>query len=180
MADLERIYNIPLRREWEKAPRYRRAKKAVKAVKEFLARHMKVYDRDLEKIKIGRWLNMHIWQQGIKKPPAMVKVKATKEGDVVRAELVELPKKAKREAEKEAKEKAEGEKKKKEKETVKLKVPFTGKKAKEEEKKEGVKPEEKKEEVKEEEKLEEKVEVKTEEKKEEKKEVKTEAKEEKK
>ena len=32
MAQLERIYTIPIRREWEKAPSYKRAKKAVKAV----------------------------------------------------------------------------------------------------------------------------------------------------
>lgn len=175
MADLERIYNIPLRREWEKAPRYKRAKKAVKAVKEFLVRHMKVYDRDLEKIKIGRWLNMHIWERGIRKPPTMIKIKATKDGDVVRVELVELPKKAKREEEKKAKEKAAEESKKKKKETIEVKVPFAGKKEKETELE---KKEEKVEEVKEEKKeaKEDKTEVKAEEKKEEKKEVKTEEK----
>ncbi|OYT41181.1 hypothetical protein B6U80_01945 [Candidatus Pacearchaeota archaeon ex4484_26] len=103
----EKIYIIPLRREWEKVPRYKRAKKAVKAIKEFLVRHMKIYDRDLRKIKIGRWLNMHVWQRGIKKPPIKVKIKAVKEGEIIRAELAELPKKAlKEEAKKKAKEEA--------------------------------------------------------------------------
>lgn len=116
---LERIYIIPLRKEWEKVPRYRRAKKAVKAVREFLVRHMKLYDRDLRKVKIGRWLNMYLWQRGIKKPPVRVKVKAVKDDSgIVRVELADLPKKALREKEKEkvkskesGKEKQEGEKK---------------------------------------------------------------------
>ncbi len=121
----ERIYIIPLRREWEKAPRYKRAKKANRAIKEFLVKHMKIYDRDLKKIKIERWLNMHIWERGIKKPPARVKVKAVKENDVVRVELAELPKKAIREQEKkkaqEDKKKSKTEKAKEEKEKAKEK-----------------------------------------------------------
>ncbi len=100
---LERIYTIPIRREWEKAPRYKRAKKAVKAVKEFLAQHMNVYDRDLKKIKIERWLNMALWSRGIKHPPARIKVKAVKDGDIVRAELADLPKRAFKEQEKKEK-----------------------------------------------------------------------------
>lgn len=99
MAD-EQIYNIPLRAEWEKAPQHRRAKKAIRAIREFLVRHMKIYDKDLRKVKIGKWLNMHIWQQGIKKPPSQVKVKVTKEGEIVTAELAELPKKGIKELEK--------------------------------------------------------------------------------
>src|SRR3989344_4558909 len=49
---LEREYIIPLRRTWLKVPEYKRGKKAVKAIKLFLVRHMKVYDRDIRKIKI--------------------------------------------------------------------------------------------------------------------------------
>ncbi|HIH18261.1 MAG TPA: 50S ribosomal protein L31e [Nanoarchaeota archaeon] len=113
MAQLERIYTIPIRREWEKVSRFKRAKKAVKAVREFLAQHMKVYDRDLKKIKIERWLNMALWARGIKHPPTRVKVRAVKDDDgIVRAELADLPKKAKREEEKKLKAKVESEKKK--------------------------------------------------------------------
>lgn len=89
--NLEREYIIPLREEWNKVPRYKRANKAIRAIKEFLARHMKVRDRDLSKIKIDRYLNEEVWFRGIKKPPAKIKVKATKEGDIVRAELFEMP-----------------------------------------------------------------------------------------
>ena len=88
---LEREYTIPLRKEWMKVPRYRKTNKAVKAVKEFLVRHMKIRDGDLNKIKVDRFLNELLWMRGVKNPPSKVKVKAIKEGDIVRAELVEMP-----------------------------------------------------------------------------------------
>lgn len=92
---LEREYTIPLRNKWKRVPSYKRANKAVKAIKEFLARHMKVRDRDLNKIKIDKYLNEEIWFKGIKNPPARIKVKAIKEGDIVRVELLEMPEKLK-------------------------------------------------------------------------------------
>jgi len=85
---LEREYTIPLRRKWMRTVRYKKTNKAVKAVKEFLARHMKVYDRDLNKIKLGIHLNEFIWTRGIKNPPSRVSVRAIKEGDIVRVELL--------------------------------------------------------------------------------------------
>lgn len=87
----EREYIIPLRKEWKKVPKYRRAEKAIKAIKEFLVKHMKVYDRDLNKIKIDKYLNEEVWFRGIKKPPMKIKVKAIKQGDIVRVELVDYP-----------------------------------------------------------------------------------------
>jgi large subunit ribosomal protein L31e len=86
---IEREYTIPLRREWDKVPRYKRANKAVKTIKEFLARHMKIYDRDLRKIKIDRYLNEEVWFRGIKKPPARIKVLVKRDGDIVRVELAD-------------------------------------------------------------------------------------------
>ena len=88
---IEKEYIIPLRRKWAKVPRYKRANKAIKAIKEFLARHMKVRDRDLNKIKLDKYLNEFIWTRGIRKPPIKVKIKATREGEIIRAELAELP-----------------------------------------------------------------------------------------
>ena len=93
--NIEREYIVPLRASWSKTPRYKRANKAVKTIKEFIARHMKVYDRDLNKIKIDRYLNEEVWFRGIKKPPAKIKVKAFKEGEIVRVELAVLPEKLK-------------------------------------------------------------------------------------
>lgn len=84
---LEREYIIPLRKEWLKAPSFKRAKKAVRGVREFLARHMKA---EFDDIKVGRFLNEQLWERGMKNPPHKVKIKAIKEGGIVRAELAEL------------------------------------------------------------------------------------------
>ena len=80
---LERTYTIPLRREYEKAPTYRRAKKAVNALREFMQKHMKS-----DNVLIGPKLNLKIWDRGIKNPPHHVKVNATKDDKdgVVRVE----------------------------------------------------------------------------------------------
>lgn len=92
-VEFEREYTVPLRAGWLKVPEYKRANKAVKTLKEFLARHMKVYDRDLRKIKVDVDLNNELRFRGMKKPPAKIRVKAKKfDDDTVRAELVDLPK----------------------------------------------------------------------------------------
>jgi large subunit ribosomal protein L31e len=101
MADkIERTYIIPLRKEWLKSPSFKRAKKAVRGVREFIARHMKV---DYENVKVGRFLNEKLWKRGIKHPPHKVKIKVTKEGDIARVELLELSDKAKKIIEEEEK-----------------------------------------------------------------------------
>jgi len=84
---LERIYNIPLRKEAFKAPTYVRAVKATKFLREFLERHTKS-----DNIKIGKYLNQKILERGRKKPPHHVLVKVVKdENNIVRAELVGAP-----------------------------------------------------------------------------------------
>ncbi len=84
---LERTYNIPLRKEWLKVAKYRRAKKAVRAVREFLFKHMKAED-----VKVGKYLNLELWKRGIKNPPHHIKVNATKDDKgLVKAELVGAP-----------------------------------------------------------------------------------------
>jgi len=88
---IEREYIIPLRREFLKVPIYRRTQKAVKAIKEFIAKHMKVVDRDLSKVKLDVYLNNDIWFKGKTNPPSRVKVKATKEDDIVKVTFVEIP-----------------------------------------------------------------------------------------
>ena len=83
MADLERQYNIPLRKGFMKTPRYKRAKKAIATLKLFLNRHMKS-----DKVLIGKNLNQKIWERGIKNPPHHVKITAVKDNEgVVKAEL---------------------------------------------------------------------------------------------
>ena len=54
---VEREYIINLRREIMKVPRYKRTPKALKAIKEFIAKHMRVAERDIKKVKIDKWLN---------------------------------------------------------------------------------------------------------------------------
>jgi len=88
---IEREYIIPLRSGWKRVPRYKRANKAIKTIKEFLVRHMKIRDRDLNKVRIDKRLNELIWLRGIKKPPVKVKVKVKKEGEILRVESIELP-----------------------------------------------------------------------------------------
>ena len=88
---LEREYIIPLRKEWSKVPRYKRAAKSVRAVKKFIARHMRVSDRDADRVKLDIYLNNELWFRGARKAYNKIKVKAKKEGDIVRVELVELP-----------------------------------------------------------------------------------------
>ena len=95
---LERIYTIPLRREFRKVGHWKRTEKAVVAVKEFLQKHMKAKDARLEKS-----LNDELWKHGIKNPPHKVKVTARKEKDVVRAELFGVQKEVGKEKKKEKK-----------------------------------------------------------------------------
>ncbi len=91
IIELEREYIIPLRKNFLNVPRYRRAKKAIKGIKEFLVRHMRVEGRDLNKVKIDINLNNEVWFRGIKKPCAKIKVKAVKKSGIVYVELAEVP-----------------------------------------------------------------------------------------
>jgi large subunit ribosomal protein L31e len=88
---IEREYVIPLRRFWMNVPEYKRAAKAVKTVKEFIARHMKVQDRNLDNVKVDTYLNSEIWFRSAGKPPAKIKVKVVKEGEIVSVHLAEIP-----------------------------------------------------------------------------------------
>lgn len=68
---LKREYIISLRREWLKVPIYKRTRYAVKAVRRFIQRHLKVED-----VRIGGELNLRLWERGNRKPPHKVKVSA--------------------------------------------------------------------------------------------------------
>ena len=84
---MERTYIIPLRKGWLKAQRYKRAKKAIHTLQEFLKKHMKSED-----VRLGTFLNLEIWKHGIKNPPSRVKVNVVKDDKgVVRAELFGAP-----------------------------------------------------------------------------------------
>ncbi len=82
MAELERTYNIPLRKGYRKAPKYKRANKAIRVIREFLQRHMKS-----KNVKLGPYLNQEVLKHGRKNVPHHVEVKTVKEKDIVKAEL---------------------------------------------------------------------------------------------
>ena len=85
MAAVERTYTVPLRRGFWKTPRYKRTNKAMRTLREFLVRHMKVPDGQ---IKVGQHLNLFLWKHGIKNPPAKVQITVTKSDEgIVQAEL---------------------------------------------------------------------------------------------
>lgn len=103
---LERTYNVPLRKEYMKAPRWNRTKKAVTALRQFLAKHMKS-----EEVKLSKELNEEMWKHGIKNPPHHIKVKAVKdEKGVVKAELFGAEKPASKKEKKAPAEKKEAKK----------------------------------------------------------------------
>tara|TARA_Y100000310_G_scaffold242605_1_gene246770 strand:- start:606 stop:1175 length:570 start_codon:yes stop_codon:yes gene_type:complete len=144
---LERNYNVPLRKEFQKVANWRKAEKAVTALRQFVVKHMKS-----DNVLLGKYVNKELWKNGIKNPPHHVKISAKKDDKgKVMVELAELPAKAKRELEKEdkLKKKAEGKEAEKKKEEVKK---AEGTKVKEGEKKEEKAPEVKEDQAKKEEK----------------------------
>ena len=110
MADLERVYNVPLRKEFGKVPCYKRAKKAVTALRQFISKNMKSDD-----VKISASLNKKVWSHGIKHPPHHVKITVRRDDKgVVFADLfgaaAEAEKKTKRAAKKKEDKKAKAKK----------------------------------------------------------------------
>jgi len=73
MADIKRDYVVPLRKGFMKVPNYKKTQKAIKVLREFIKKHMKV-----DEVKILRELNLEIFKQGRKNPPAKVAVSVVK------------------------------------------------------------------------------------------------------
>ena len=95
---MERNYTIPLRREAQRAPIYKRTKRAVNAIRSFIKKHMKV-----EEVKIGPKLNDTLWERGNKNPPPRIKVHTKKEENYAHVELENVPFPIKHEKKKEPK-----------------------------------------------------------------------------
>ncbi|MEM3696607.1 MAG: 50S ribosomal protein L31e [Candidatus Bathyarchaeia archaeon] len=86
----ERIYTIPLGRAWI-GPQRKRAPRAMRIIKSFLIKHMKLEKREEgeeeeapKRLIISNEVNEKIWSRGIEKPPRKVRVRAAKdkEGNV--------------------------------------------------------------------------------------------------
>lgn len=76
----EKIYTIPLRHVHVVTPRGRRAPRAVRDVRDFVARHMKA-----EEVAMSNEVNNALWARSINKPPRKITVRAVKdkEGKVI-------------------------------------------------------------------------------------------------
>lgn len=83
----ERVYVVPLRKA-KRAPRRKRAPRAVRELRSFLQRHTKT-----DTVLIDKSVNERLWSRGIQKPLPRIRVKATKhiedEEEFVVAELAE-------------------------------------------------------------------------------------------
>lgn len=87
----ERVYTIPLRRAWIMPPN-KRAPRAVRIMKTFIQRHMKVGEGAIKeegeeeggKIIISNEVNEEIWRRGIENPPRKLRIRAARdeEGNV--------------------------------------------------------------------------------------------------
>jgi large subunit ribosomal protein L31e len=78
----ERIYTVPLRQAWI-SPRKKRAARAVRIVKSFIQRHMKIEKSGDEEAQarliISNEVNEKLWSRGIEKPPRKIRVRAVKD-----------------------------------------------------------------------------------------------------
>ncbi len=84
----ERIYTIPLSRAWISPPK-RRAPRAVRIVKSFIQKHMKIKTEaeeegeEPEKLVLSNEVNQKIWSRGIREPPRNIRVRAVKDKEGV-------------------------------------------------------------------------------------------------
>jgi len=75
MEPLTRVYMVPLGVAFE-APPYRRAKVAIRVIKEFTMRHMKATE-----VSIKEDVNKAVWARGIRHPPRRVRLEMERDED---------------------------------------------------------------------------------------------------
>jgi large subunit ribosomal protein L31e len=75
----EKFYDLNLRRIWN-APREKRTPRAVRFLREYVAKRMKT-----DEVSISEEANSMLWQRGISKPPRSIRVRVVKdkEGRVI-------------------------------------------------------------------------------------------------
>jgi large subunit ribosomal protein L31e len=84
----EKIYTIPLGKAWI-APPKKRAPRAMRMIKDFVKRHMKLEapkeleeeEEEPKRLIISNEVNERVWRRGIEKPPRKVRVRAAKDKD---------------------------------------------------------------------------------------------------
>ena len=84
----ERIYTIPLGKTWI-VPPSKRAPRAMRIIKSFVTKHMKLEapreeEEEPKRLIISNEVNERVWMRGIEKPPRKIRVRAAKdkEGNV--------------------------------------------------------------------------------------------------
>lgn len=87
----ERIYTVPLQKAWIMPPK-KRAPRAVRILRSFIEKHMKVGSRarkteeeeeEAGELIISNEVNEKIWRRGIEKPPRKIRVRAVKDKEGV-------------------------------------------------------------------------------------------------
>jgi len=83
----ENFYTIPLRRAWI-SPRKKRTPRAMRILKSFVKKHMKLRteaegEEEAERLVISNEVNERIWGRGIEKPPRKIRVRAVKDKEGV-------------------------------------------------------------------------------------------------
>jgi large subunit ribosomal protein L31e len=84
----EKIYTIPLGKAWI-MPSNRRASRAVRMIREFVIKNMKlekprgeeVEEEEPKKLVISGEVNERVWGRGMQKPPRNIRVRAAKDKD---------------------------------------------------------------------------------------------------
>lgn len=85
----ERLIVVPFKTIYAKPPRIERAKRAVKFLRAFVARHAKVPQ---ESVRIAGEVSAEIFGNGMKKPPRRIKVMLSKDKGIVRVDSTAVKK----------------------------------------------------------------------------------------
>ncbi|WP_297514826.1 50S ribosomal protein L31e [Thermococcus sp.] len=70
----EVIFVVPIRKIKKRIPRWKRAPRAARFVREWIARHAKA-----EEVKLDPAVNEKLWERGAEKPPNKLRVKVVVE-----------------------------------------------------------------------------------------------------
>ena len=70
----EKLFTIPLRKQWLKVPKNKRAKRSINTIRAYLSRHMKIPETE---VRISPKLNDSVWIRGAGKPPGRTRIKAS-------------------------------------------------------------------------------------------------------
>jgi large subunit ribosomal protein L31e len=85
----EKFYTISLGKTWLMPPN-KRAPKAIRMIREFVKRHMKLEpprkgeveeEEEPKKLIISNDVNEKVWRRGIEKPPRKIRIRAAKDKD---------------------------------------------------------------------------------------------------